>query len=90
MSLELVSKCNLYKIDSAVVVVVANHKPSVCLVYMYIKNKNMVCGVLCICHVLILDQNTYDNAHSYLWHYVVLCVDHNITKFETGFYYKTF
>ena len=84
------SKCNMWQVDSLVVVVVENREPRVFISYMYIKHSHRVYGVSNICHVLVLNQTSYDNAYPTLWHHVVLCVEQKTAIMETGLYYKAF
>ena len=86
MILGLASMWNLWRVGSTVVAVMENHEARVCLTYLYFQHIYRVFSVLHIFHGLVLDQITYENDYSNLWHHVVLRVYRKLARMETGLY----
>ena len=84
------SMWNMKQAGSVVGLLVANHETMYCLTYIYIQPRFRVFDVLQIFHNLVLDQISYGNACSTLWHHVVFCVDYKMKMMETDLYYKTY
>ena len=57
---------------------------------MYMQHRLIVCGELCICHDLYLNQNVYDNAYPTSLLHEALYVNHKMVMLGIGWYHNNF
>ena len=90
MSPELASNYNWWQVGSVLVFWKVYQKSKVCQALMYIQERNMVCGKLQICHSLVLDKNTKNNAYSTPFLHGDLNMDHKMVILEIGWFHNIF
>ena len=81
---------NIWKVDNAIIDVVAHLGYRVCIEYMYIEYTHKECNVFTMWHVLVWDQTACDNSYLTHKHHVVCCVEHITAIKETGILYNKF
>ena len=82
--------CNILWVDNLVVAVLENLESRVGQDYRCKKYKHKVFEVLCMCHVLVWDKKSCDNAYLTHVYHVVCCVALETLIWETGLWNNIF